>query len=130
MSFNDPIAELLTRIRNAKDAKHKYVDVVTSKIKLQIVEILKRQGFIESFLVNKEARKMRIFLRYNKARNSVIHGITRESSPGLRVYVGYDEIPRVANGMGIAILSTSNGVVDSETAKKQKLGGELICRVW
>lgn len=130
MSFNDPIAELLTKIRNAKNAQHRYVDLSFSKIKVKILEILKSHGFIENFLVNEEKHKVRIFLRYTKTRESVIRGLTRESTCGLREYIGYDRIPRVFNGMGIAIVSTPKGVVDGETARNLKVGGELLCTVW
>jgi small subunit ribosomal protein S8 len=130
MSFNDPIAELLTHIRNAQDTKLRYVDVSISKIKLKLVDILKKQGFIENYLVSNEKRKMRIFLRYTKARKSVINGLKRISSPGFRKYIEYKKIPKVANGMGVAILSTSIGVIDGDTARKQKVGGEFLCKVW
>ena len=130
MSFNDPIAELLTKVRNAKDAQHRFVDLSFSKIKIQMLEILKRHGFIENFLVNEEKFKIRIFLRYTKERESVISGLTRESTSGRRRYIGYTGIPRVCNGMGIAILSTSKGVMDGETARNLKVGGEYLCTVW
>ena len=130
MAFNDPIAELLTKIRNAKGAQHRYVDLSFSKIKVEILEILRNHGFIENFLVNEEKHKIRIFLRYTKTRESVIHGLTRISKSGLRRYIGYLNIPRVFNGMGIAILSTPKGVVDGETARNLKVGGEWLCTVW
>lgn len=130
MSFNDPIAELLTKIRNAKCAQHRYVDMNFSKIKVKILEIMKHHGFIENFLVNEEKHKIRIFLRYTKERESVIRGLKRESKGGLRRYLGYQSIPRVCNGMGIAIVSTSQGVVDGETAKNLKVGGEILCTIW
>jgi small subunit ribosomal protein S8 len=130
MAFNDPIAELLTKIRNAKDAQHRFVDLSWSKIKVEILEILKNHGFIENYLVNEEQYKMRVFLRYTKTRESVIHGLVRISKCGLRRYIGYDSIPNVFNGMGIAIMSTPKGVVDGETAKNLKVGGELLCTVW
>lgn len=130
MAFNDPIAELLTKIRNAKGAQHRYVDLSYSKMKVKILEILKNQGFIENFLVNEEKYKIRVFLRYTKGRESVINGLTRISKSGLRRYIGYADIPRVFNGMGIAILSTPKGVVDGETARNLKVGGELLCTVW
>lgn len=130
MAFNDPIAELLTKIRNAKGAQHRYVDLGFSKIKIKLLEIMKNHGFIENFLVNEELRKVRVFLRYNRQRESVLRGLQRESTCGLRKYVGYQEIPRVFNGMGLAILSTSKGVLDGETARNLKVGGELICTVW
>ena len=110
MAFNDPIAELLTKIRNAKDAQHRHVDISFSKIKIKILDILKHHGFVENFLVNEEIRKIRVFLRYNKLRESVVRGLKRVSSSGLRQYIGYRDIPKVFNGMGIAILSTPQGV--------------------
>ena len=130
MAFNDPIAELLTKIRNAKGAQHRFVDMSFSKMKVKILEILKGQGFIENFLVDEENHKMRVFLRYTRERESVIHGLDRISKSGLRRYIGYADIPRVFNGMGIAILSTPKGVVDGETARNLKVGGELLCTVW
>jgi small subunit ribosomal protein S8 len=130
MAFNDPIAELLTKIRNAKGAQHRYVDLPFSRMKVKILEILKNHGFIENFLVNEEKFKIRVFLRYTKMRESVIHGLTRESKCGLRQYIGYSDIPKVFNGMGLAILSTPKGVLDGETARNLRVGGELLCTVW
>ncbi|MDE3045840.1 MAG: 30S ribosomal protein S8 [Verrucomicrobiota bacterium] len=130
MAFNDPIAELLTKIRNAKDAQHRYVDLSFSKIKVKILEMLKSHGFIENFLVNEKDFKIRVFLRYTKGRESVIQNLKRESTSGLRQYIGYREIPRVFNGMGLAILSTPQGILDGETARNLKVGGELVCTVW
>jgi small subunit ribosomal protein S8 len=130
MAFNDPIAELLTKIRNAKGAKHRYVDLSASKMKVKILEILKNHGFIENFLANEETHTIRVFLRYTKTRESVLNGLTRVSKSGLRRYIGYTEIPKVFNGMGLAILSTPKGVIDGETARNLKVGGELLCKVW
>jgi small subunit ribosomal protein S8 len=130
MALSDPIADLLTRIRNAKLAKHRFVDTSVSKMKLNIIKILQEQGFIENFLVNDEKHKIRIFLKYIQGREPVMQGLKRISSPGLRRYVGYKEIPHVLDGLGVAILSTPNGIVDGETARKQKVGGELLCFVW
>lgn len=129
-SFNDPIAELLTKIRNAKDAQHRFVDMSHSKMKVQILELLKKHGFIENYLVNEQLHKMRVFLRYTKERGSVIRDLQRVSRGGCRRYLGYQEIPRVFNGMGISILSTPKGVIDGETAKNLKVGGEILCTVW
>lgn len=129
MAFNDPIAELLTRIRNAKAARHRYVDLSLSKAKAKILEILKAQGFIENFLINNETRKMRVFLKYTRQRRPVLNELKRKSTSGRRVYVGYSEIPRVQNGMGIAILSTPKGILDGETARNLKVGGELLCTI-
>ena len=130
MSFNDPIAETLTRIRNAKSARHRFVDISYSKMREQILTILKEKGYVENFLLSKEMRKIRIFLKYTKFRNSVIRGLQRVSKSSRRKYVGYSDIPKVFNGMGIAILSTPKGVIDGETAKNLKVGGELLCTVW
>lgn len=129
MAFNDPIAELLTKIRNAKDAKHVFVDVAMSGVKINIVKILKDRGFITNFLVNEELKKIRIFLRY-KGNKPLINQITRVSRPSLRKYVGYSEIPVRFGGLGINILSTSKGIIDDEKARQLKVGGELLCYVW
>jgi small subunit ribosomal protein S8 len=130
MSFNDPIAELLTKIRNAKGAQHRYVDMSFSKNKVKILELLRNHGFVENFLVNEEQYKIRVFLRYTKDRLSIINDLKRVSTSGLRRYVGYNEIPRVFNGMGICILSTPKGIIDGETARNLKVGGEILCTVW
>ncbi len=129
---SDPIADLLTRLRNAAKAKLRYVDVSTSKIKIAIVEILKEQGYIENFLVKMDETrgKMRIFLKYGARRESIIQGLKRASKPGLRRYVSYQDIPLVLGGMGVAILSTSKGVIAGKQAYREKTGGELLCYVW
>ena len=128
--LHDPIADLLTRIRNAKSAKHRFVDFRPSKIKMDIVKVLHEQGFVDRFMINEEKGQARVFLKYAGGRESVIKGLNRMSSPSLRRYVGYKKIPRIYGGMGIAILSTPAGVVDGETARRNKLGGELLCLVW
>jgi small subunit ribosomal protein S8 len=128
--LHDPIADLLTRIRNAKNARHRFVDFRPSKIKMQIVKVLQEQGFVDKFMVNEEKGQARLFLKYAGSREPVIKGLNRMSSPSLRRYVGYRQIPRIYGGMGIAILSTPGGIVDGETARKNKLGGELLCLVW
>lgn len=130
MSFNDPIAELLTKIRNAMRAQHRFVDLSFSKNKVKILELLRNHGFIENFLVNEEQFKIRIFLRYTKDRQSVMHDLQRISTSGIRRYVGYKDIPRVFNGMGLCVISTSKGIIDGETARNLKVGGELLCTVW
>lgn len=130
MAINDPIADLLTRIRNAKNARHKFVDLKPSKLKLQVIKVLHEKGYIEHFLVDEENARARIFLRYGEGREPVIKGLERISSPGLRRYIGYRQIPKIFGGMGIAILSTPSGIVDGETARRQKVGGELLCYVW
>ena len=128
--LHDPIADLLTRIRNAKNARHRFVDFRPSKIKMEIVKVLQEQGFVDKFMVNEEKGQARLFLRYAGGREPVIKGLDRMSSPSLRRYVGYRQIPKIYGGMGIAILSTPGGIVDGETARKKKLGGELLCLVW
>lgn len=130
MSTNDTIADLLTRIRNGKSAQHRFVDVPLSKMNQNIVKLLKDLGFIDNYLVNQDKRVVRLFLRYKHGRDSVIKGLKRVSSPGLRRYVGYKDIPRVLGGLGAAILSTPQGVIDGETARRNKVGGELLCYVW
>ncbi len=130
MANHDSISDLLTRIRNAKDATHRYVDLYSSKILIGIVKVLKEQGFIENFIVDDEKQKMRIFLKYPSARTSIIRGLKRESKLGLRRYVRVDQIPTIYSGFGIAILSTPKGILDGETARKEKVGGEFLCSVW
>ena len=132
-AISDPIADFLTRIRNATRAQHRYVDVAWSVMKQNIAEILKSHGFIESYLVkqdNKQRGTMRIFLKYTDARQPVIQGIKRVSKPGLRRYVGHQDIPRFYGGLGLSILSTSNGVMAGFDAMTKKVGGELLCMVW
>ncbi|MCB1084620.1 MAG: 30S ribosomal protein S8 [Chlamydiia bacterium] len=131
MAVTDTVADLLTRIRNAKDAKHKYVDVGFSKLNQNIINVLKEKGFVLSYLVNEKKHQIRVFLKYLKSsRESVIHGIKRASKPGLRKYVGHQDIPRVFSGLGIAVVSTPSGILDGEKAREMKLGGELLCMVW
>jgi small subunit ribosomal protein S8 len=130
MSFHDPISDLLTRIRNAREAEHRFVDVYLNKMGLNVVKVLKENGFVENYLVDEKKRKMRIFFRFGGKREVTIQGLKRVSSPGLRRYVGYKDIPYVLSGMGIAILSTPQGVLDGEAARKLKVGGELLCLVW
>ena len=132
MSITDSVADLLTRIRNASSVHHKYVDVNWSKLNENIVNVLKDKRFVNHYLVKHEDGKstMRIFLRYTTSRDPVIQGIKRLSTPGCRRYVAHDEIPRVFNGLGISILSTSKGVLAGSNARRDKVGGELLCSVW
>lgn len=130
MSFNDPISDLLTRIRNAKDAKHRYVELRSSNMIENIVKVMHSQGFISNYLIDKEEKKIRIFLKYYSGRNSVINGLKRVSKPGLRRYVKYCDIPYILDGLGTSIISTSKGVIDGETARQSKIGGELLCFIW
>lgn len=133
MAISDPIADFLTRIRNGQRAEHRYVDVSWSKMKESLAEILKSQGFIESYLVkqdNKQRGTMRLFLKYASGRRPVIQGLKRESKPGLRRYVRREDIPHFYGGMGLSILSTSQGVLPGSEAVKRNIGGELLCLVW
>lgn len=128
--MNDPIADLLTRIRNANSAKHRYVDANHSKMNMQILDVMKESGFINGFVHNAELRKIRIFLKYDNQRNPVIRGLKRISSPGRRRYVKALEVPSIRRGLGITILSTSKGVLSGSRARRDKAGGELLCSVW
>jgi small subunit ribosomal protein S8 len=133
MSFTDPIGDMLTRIRNASSARHEKVLVPASRLKARIAEVLKEEGFIKDFVLHKDESKqgaISILLKYTPDREPAINDIKRVSRPGLRRYVDTGAIPRVLNGMGIAILSTSKGVMVDREARKQKVGGELICTVW
>ncbi|HHU89238.1 MAG: 30S ribosomal protein S8 [Sphaerochaetaceae bacterium] len=133
MAISDPVADMLTKIRNASMAKHEKVEVTTSKLKLQIVKILKNEGYIKNFkkVVNKNGiNSIRIFLKYDDDQNPVLHGITRISTPGRRVYSGYRDLPRVYNGYGVVVVSTSSGVITGKKARENKVGGELICSIW
>ena len=132
MSFTDPIADMLTRIRNASSARHEKCLVPRSRLKIRIAEVLKEEGFIKDYLVHEDGPQgaITILLKYSADREPAISDIKRVSKPGLRRYVPTGSIPRVLNGMGIAILSTSKGVMADREARKQKVGGELICTVW
>lgn len=133
MAISDPIADFLTRIRNSIGAQHRYVDIRWSKLKQNMAEILKNQGFIESYLVkhdNKNRGTIRIFLKYTDGRQPVIQGLKRISKPGLRRYVGHEDIPRFFGGLGLSIVSTSQGVMAGADAQNRKIGGELLCLVW
>ena len=132
MSVSDPIADMLTKIRNAVQVRHEKVDVPTSKLKLEIVKILKTEGYIKNFKKVTEDNKniIRIFLKYDDSNNSVIHGVEKISTPGRRVYSGYKDLPRVYNGLGTLIVSTSAGVTTGKKASEKMVGGELVCKVW
>jgi small subunit ribosomal protein S8 len=132
MSVSDPVADMLTKIRNAGMAKHEKVDIPTSKLKLEIVKILKTEGYIKNFKkVNQEGTNtIRVFLKYDDGSGPVIHGLEKVSKPGRRVYTGYKSMPRVYNGYGTLIVSTSLGVTTGKKATEKKVGGEIICTVW
>ena len=132
-STNDPIADMLTRIRNANTAKHDTVDVPSSKMKLAIANILVDEGYIEKYdLIDQGSFKViRITLKYGKDKNEkIISGLKRISKPGLRVYANVDELPRVLGGLGIAIISTNKGIMTDKEARKQNVGGEVLAFVW
>ena len=131
MVMTDPIADMLTRIRNANQERHETVKVPGSKMKIKIAEILKEEGFIKDFTVEEDGVKKTIVitLKYN-GNERVITGLRRISKPGLRIYAKVDEVPKVLNGLGIAILSTSKGVMTDKEARAQKVGGEVIAYVW
>ena len=129
---SDPIADFLTRIRNASRAEHEKVDIPSSRLKLRMAEILKDEGFIKNFRViedNKQGR-LRVYLKYGAGSEKIISGIVRVSRPGRRIYVTKDKIPTILGGMGVAILSTSAGVMTDRQVKKQHLGGEVLAYVW
>ena len=132
MSFTDPIGDMLTRIRNASAARHEKVLVPASRLKVRIGVVLRDGGFIKDFVGHQDGPQgaITVLLKYSADREPAISDIKRVSKPGLRRYVSTDEIPRVLNGMGIAILSTSKGVMVDREARKQQVGGELICTVW
>ena len=133
MTMSDPIADMLTRIRNANTAKHDTVDVPSSKMKLAIADILVKEGYIASYEIVDDGafKNIHMTLKYGADKNEkIITGIKRISKPGLRVYAGKDEIPRVLGGLGIAILSTNQGVVTDKEARKLQVGGEVLAFVW
>ena len=129
---SDPIADFLTRIRNASRAEHEKVDIPSSKLKLRMAEILKDEGFIKNFRVIEDNKQgtLRVYLKYGAGSEKIISGIVRVSRPGRRVYVTKDRIPTILGGMGVAILSTSAGVMTDRQVKRQNLGGEVLAYVW
>lgn len=132
MSMTDPIADLLTRIRNATMAKLQKLDIPSSNMKVSIANVLRAEGFIKNYKVIADQKQgiLRIYLKYIDEKDPVITEIKRASKPGSRKYVKSDEIPRIKNGLGIAILSTSKGILTDKTAREAGVGGELICTVW
>jgi small subunit ribosomal protein S8 len=129
---SDPIADMLTRIRNASRAEHEKVDIPSSKLKVRIAELLKDEGFIKNYRVLEDQKQgtLRVYLRYGSGNEKVITGLVRVSTPGRRVYVGHAEIPSILGGLGVAVLSTPRGVVTDREARKQKVGGEVLAYVW
>jgi small subunit ribosomal protein S8 len=134
MYVNDPIADMLTRIRNANMVYHDMVDMPLSKIKVSIARILKEEGYIRNFKVISDPKKpyqvLRLFLHYGAERERVIQGLRRVSKPGRRIYVGSKDLPKVMGGLGIALVSTPKGLMTDSHARKEGLGGEVLCYVW
>jgi len=132
MSLTDPVADFLTRVRNALRAKHQKVDVPASKLKLELARILKEEGYISNYKATEEQghKLVRVYLKYGPDEAATISNVTRVSRPGCRVYVGRNEIPRVLGGMGINILTTPKGVMTGRQARKEGVGGELLCEIW
>jgi small subunit ribosomal protein S8 len=130
--MTDPIADMLTRLRNGAQARHPFVLVPSSRMKVAIARILKEEGFIKDYEVVKDQnqRLLRIWLKYDANRLPVLTGLERVSKPGLRIYKGKNELPRVLGGLGIAIVSTSKGIMTERKARRLGVGGEVICRVW
>lgn len=130
--MSDPIADLLTRIRNAVQARHSSVIIPRSNLKLEIVKLLKQEGFLEGFIDLQESDygKIKVFPKYDAGSRGVIRGLKRVSRPSRRVYVGKDEIPWVRNGLGVAILTTPRGVLTDRQARTEGVGGEVLCYVW
>ena len=132
MLTTDPLADMLTRIRNANIAKHSRVDIPASKMKISVAKILKKEGYIKNYKLIKDPRHgiLRIYLKYDEANQGVLVGLKRLSKPGRRVYVKKKDIPFVLNGMGIAVLSTSKGILTDQEARKENVGGEVLCSIW
>ncbi|PYN62998.1 MAG: 30S ribosomal protein S8 [Candidatus Rokuibacteriota bacterium] len=129
---SDPIADMLTRIRNASRAEHEKVDIPASRLKVRIAELLKEEGFIKNFrlLEDRKQGMLRVYLKYGVANERMISGLVRVSTPGRRVYVTHERIPSILGGMGVALLSTSRGVLTDRDARKQRMGGEVLAYVW
>jgi small subunit ribosomal protein S8 len=132
MSMIDPISDMLTRIRNAAMVRHDRTDIPASKMKLEIAKILKQEGYIRTFKLIDEGPQgvIRVYLKYSEDGQPVIHGLKRVSKPGRRVYRGVEELPKVLNGLGVAIVSTNRGVVTDEQARRLRAGGEVLCEIW
>jgi small subunit ribosomal protein S8 len=132
MSLTDPVADLLTRIRNAVSARQQKLDVPASKLKMEIARILKEEGYISNFKATEESGRkvLRVYLKYGSNNDAAITNLARVSRPGCRVYVGYQEIPRVLGGLGINIITTPKGVMTGRQARKSGIGGEILCEVW
>ncbi len=132
MSMSDPIADFLTQIRNASDVHHEKVEIPASKLKVEMARIMKEEGFITDykFIEDNKQGKIRIYLKYGSDREKVVSGLKRISKPGLRVYANKDELPKVLGGLGIAVISSSKGLLTDKEARKKGVGGEVLCYIW
>jgi small subunit ribosomal protein S8 len=132
MAVSDPVADMLTKIRNASRVGFDRVDIIPSKLKLEIIKVLKNEGYIKNFKKIQQDGKnyIRLFLKYDETEKPIIHGIEKISTPGRRIYSGYKEMPRVRNGYGTVVVSTSSGVTTGKKAAEKRIGGELICSIW
>ena len=132
MNISDPVSDLLARLRNALSARHEKADIPSSRFKVELARILKDEGYIKNFKVmdDRGGSLLRLYLKYDDAGNPVIHGLTRSSKPGRRLYAGKNELPEVLGGLGVAIVSTSQGLLSGNDAKKRGVGGEVVCTVW
>jgi small subunit ribosomal protein S8 len=131
MSLSDPVADMLTRIRNAQKAEHDVTEMPSSKLKIGIATVLKNEGYVRSYSVEGDVKKvLKVYLKYTLDGVPAIRGLRRESKPGLRIYKSTDDLPKVLGGLGVAVLSTSAGVMTGKQARGKKTGGEYICSVW
>lgn len=132
MQITDAIADMLTRIRNANSAKHETVDIPCSNVKKAIADILVAEGYIKSYQLIEDSKQgiIRVTLKYGPKKQRIIQGVKRVSKPGLRIYAGCEELPRVMNGLGVAIISTSKGIMTDKNARKQNVGGEVLAFIW
>lgn len=132
MVMTDPIADMLTRIRNANSMRHEKVEIPTSRLKADILAVLKKEGFIKDFIIDETGKfsKIVVSLKYTTTKDRVIKGLKRISKPGLRVYATVDELPKVLNGLGVALVSTSNGIMTDKEARLANIGGEVLAYVW
>ena len=132
MTMTDPIADMLTRIRNATMMRHDRADIPASKVKVEIAKILKQEGFIRTFKLLEEGPQglIRVYLKYADDGEPVIHGLRRVSTPGCRIYTRVESLPKVRNGLGVALISTNRGVITDEQARGLRVGGEILCEIW
>ncbi len=132
MTMTDPIADMLTRIRNATMMRHDRADIPASKVKVEIAKILKQEGFIRTFKLIEEGPQglIRVYLKYADDGEPVIHGLRRVSTPGCRIYTRVESLPKVRNGLGVALISTNRGVITDEQARGLRVGGEILCEIW